>query len=113
MKQQINFRASDLTARQLDWLMQRWGTSQTETMTVVIDRIFQQENKTMNIRTQQDSLGGWWAQIDDSDGNTLAAVPNGQQSGYGYDSEAEAIAAAEKLVATKRKHPAAGKELDR
>jgi hypothetical protein len=43
MKQQINFRASELTARQLDWLMARWGTSQTETLTVVIDRMYQQE----------------------------------------------------------------------
>ena len=47
MKQQINFRASDLTSRQLDALMQHWGTSQTETLTVVIDRIYQQEIPTM------------------------------------------------------------------
>lgn len=45
MKQQINFRASDLTARQLDALMQHWGTSQTETLTVVIERVFKQEIK--------------------------------------------------------------------
>ena len=43
MKQQINFRASDLTTQQLEQLMDRWGTSQTETLTVVIDRIYQQE----------------------------------------------------------------------
>ena len=43
MKQQINFRASDLTAQQLDWLMSRWGASQTETLTVVVDRVYRQE----------------------------------------------------------------------
>lgn len=31
-------------------LMQHWGTSQTETLTVVIDRIYQQEERTMNTR---------------------------------------------------------------
>lgn len=45
MKQQINFRASALTTKQLEWLMSEWGTSQTETLTVVIDRIYQQESK--------------------------------------------------------------------
>ena len=44
MKQQINFRASELTARQLEWLMERWGTSQTETLTVAIDRIYKEEH---------------------------------------------------------------------
>jgi hypothetical protein len=53
MKQQINFRASDLTARQLDALMQSWGTSQTETLTVVIDRIYQQEIAAMTTATAQ------------------------------------------------------------
>jgi hypothetical protein len=43
MKQQINFRASGLTARQLNELAQRWGTTQSETLTVCIDRIYQQE----------------------------------------------------------------------
>jgi hypothetical protein len=51
MKQQINFRASDLTARQLEALMQLWGTSQTETLTVVIDRMYQQETRIMTTET--------------------------------------------------------------
>jgi len=42
-KTQINFRASDLTREQLDWLQERWGTSQTETVTVAIDRVYQAE----------------------------------------------------------------------
>ena len=50
MKQQINFRASELTARQLEWLMAKWGTSQTETLTVVLDRVHRQEAGT-NLRT--------------------------------------------------------------
>lgn len=51
MKQQINFRASELTAQQLESLMSIWGTSQTETLTVVIDRIYQQEKRTMTTKT--------------------------------------------------------------
>lgn len=31
--------------------MSMWGTSQTETLTVVIDRIYQQEKRTMNSKT--------------------------------------------------------------
>lgn len=42
-KAQINFRASDLTREQLDWLQLWWGTSQTETLTVAIDRVYQAE----------------------------------------------------------------------
>lgn len=45
MKQQINFRASALTAGQVEWLMQEWGTSQTETLTVVVDRMYQHEKR--------------------------------------------------------------------
>jgi hypothetical protein len=59
MKHQINFRASDLTIRQLEALMRSWGTSQTETLTVVIDRIYQQEIATMTTITatsQQDAI---------------------------------------------------------
>ena len=43
MKQQINFRVSDLAAHELDWLMTRWGISQTETITVALDRVYRQE----------------------------------------------------------------------
>lgn len=44
MKAQINFRASDLTERQLTALEERWGTSRTETLTIVIDRVFREES---------------------------------------------------------------------
>lgn len=43
MKQQINFRASDLTIRQLKELAERWGANQTEVVTVAIDRAYEQE----------------------------------------------------------------------
>mgnify|MGYP001564126867 CR=1 FL=1 len=46
-KAQINFRASDLTGRQLETLTALWGTSQTETISVAIDRIYQQEEPKM------------------------------------------------------------------
>lgn len=42
-KKQINIRGSALTHRQLEKLMEWWGTSQTETLTVVIDRAYQAE----------------------------------------------------------------------
>ena len=42
-KQQVNIRASDLTISQLEDLMRWWGASQTEALTVAIDRIHRQE----------------------------------------------------------------------
>ena len=42
-----SYRSSILTIEQTEWLMQKWGTSQTETLTVVVDRVFQQENTRM------------------------------------------------------------------
>lgn len=42
-KEQLNARISALTRRQLDELGERWGTTQTETLTVIIDRMYQQE----------------------------------------------------------------------
>lgn len=50
-KQQLNARVSDLTRRQLDELGKRWGTTQTETLTVIIDRIYQKELTTMTNNT--------------------------------------------------------------
>lgn len=44
-KKQISLRISDLTARQLAELAERWGTTQTETITVVVDRVYRQEMK--------------------------------------------------------------------
>ncbi len=43
MKQQINFRASSLTARQLETLAARWGTTVTEAITVIVDRAYREE----------------------------------------------------------------------
>lgn len=42
MKQQINFRASELTIHQLEELASWWGVNQTEAITVVVDRIYRQ-----------------------------------------------------------------------
>lgn len=43
MKKQINIRVSDLTEQQLDALAARWGTSITETITVLVDRAYREE----------------------------------------------------------------------
>lgn len=40
MKQQLNLRVSDLTTHQLKELMELWGTSKTETITLIIDRAY-------------------------------------------------------------------------
>jgi hypothetical protein len=54
MKQQINFRASGLTAQQLSKLIQLTGMNQTEVVSVAIDRMFREEtmssNKSFTIR---------------------------------------------------------------
>lgn len=48
MKSQVNIRASALLQRQLDELTAHLGTSITETVSIAIDRMYQQEIKTMN-----------------------------------------------------------------
>lgn len=48
MKSQINIRASDLLQRQLDELTAHLGTSITETVSIAIDRLYQQENLQVN-----------------------------------------------------------------
>lgn len=42
-KQVQSFRLSDLTVRQLDWLTAQWGTSKTEALTLLVDRVYQVE----------------------------------------------------------------------
>lgn len=42
-KQVQSFRLSNLTIRQLDWLVAQWGTSKTEALTLLVDRVYQQE----------------------------------------------------------------------
>ena len=58
MKDQINFRASELTTRQLAELSELWGTSQTETLTVAIDRAYQAETKRRMEMLLKDILSG-------------------------------------------------------
>lgn len=48
MKSQINIRASALLISQLDELTEQLGTSITETISIAIDRMYQQEIKTMS-----------------------------------------------------------------
>ena len=49
MKQQINFRASDLTIRQLAQLQNLTGMSQTELISTAVDRMYREEK--MNTTT--------------------------------------------------------------
>jgi hypothetical protein len=70
MKQQLNIRASALTIGQLNWLAARWGTNQTETITVAVDRAYRQENLKMKriiIRqeaTEDGMFSGDWNGVD-------------------------------------------------
>lgn len=57
-RQQVNFRASDLTLRQLDGLSKWWGTDRTESITVAVDRIYQQEAKVRENQSMTDLLNG-------------------------------------------------------
>lgn len=52
-KEQLNARVSDLTRRQLNELGERWGTTQTETLSLIIDRVYNQDNAM----TQQQVVG--------------------------------------------------------
>lgn len=52
MKSQINIRASALLQKQLDSLTAQLGTSITETVSIAIDRMYQQEIKTMTTETE-------------------------------------------------------------
>jgi len=42
-KQTKSYRISDLTRSQLEQLAEAWGTSLTETLTLIIDRAYQEE----------------------------------------------------------------------
>lgn len=42
-KELTNFRASDLTLRQLKTLSETWGTDRTETVTIAVDRAYREE----------------------------------------------------------------------
>ncbi len=55
-KRQLNLRVSDITRRQLDQLIIRLGTSITETITIAIDRLYQQETQTMTRPTYDETL---------------------------------------------------------
>jgi len=39
------FRFSDIALQELAWLVERWGTSKTEAMTLIIDRAYWQEQE--------------------------------------------------------------------
>lgn len=58
MKQQLNIRASDLTTKQLDELGAWWGTSQTETFSIVVDRIYQAEQAKRQRFVLEEILAG-------------------------------------------------------
>jgi len=91
-KRQINFRASEHTANQLAELVTRTGMTQTEVVSVAIDRFFREEitmtANTMLIKAEKTASGRY----------TLVAE-NGDkpQEGFEYDTEKLAYAAVSQL----------------
>lgn len=58
VKEQLNIRASRITRQQLGWLTARWGVNQSEALTVIIDRVYQQERKMQIVQLIEDNAGG-------------------------------------------------------
>jgi hypothetical protein len=61
-KVQKGYRFSDLTVRQIEQLATRWGATQSETISIAIDRIYQQENvmsKTVEVEFDPAVLPAW------------------------------------------------------
>lgn len=74
MKSQVNIRASALLQRQLDELTDKLGTSITETVSIAIDRMYQQEiNMNNQLFVHLDAAKGPYPQIIEG------------QSVYGYE----------------------------
>lgn len=51
----VSYRLSDLTLRQLQELSERWGMTKTETLSVILDRVYRQEMemKEFNLNNQR------------------------------------------------------------
>lgn len=47
-KKQLNIRVSDLTSQQLDALMEKWGTSQTETISLLVQAAYIRDIENAN-----------------------------------------------------------------
>lgn len=50
-----SFRVSALTIRQLDWLAEQWGTSKTETLALIVERVYRVERAAEDLAA---SVGG-------------------------------------------------------
>ena len=50
-----SFRVSTLTIRQLDWLAEQWGTSKTETLALIVERVYRVEHAAEDLAA---SVGG-------------------------------------------------------
>lgn len=104
MKQQVNFRASELTSRQLGELVSLTGMNQTEVIAIAIDRMYQEETKetdAMNTKTAKRTITitrrshlGWnynegWER--DRDGKDVLPVPTKPHHTGTYRTVSDAI----------------------
>lgn len=84
-KQQLNLRVSDLTLHQLKQLMEQWGTSQTETVTVIIDRAYIQERNKRIMSMQEmtdDEIDEELRQLEELEDGEEVEHPDTQFSDY-------------------------------
>lgn len=89
-KQQLNLRVSALTTHQLKQLMEWWGASKTETVTVSIDRIYTEErNKRVNTMQQMtdEEIKEQLRQLEIEDGDEDIEHPDTQFSDYDETTE--------------------------
>lgn len=88
MKQQLNIRASALTIGQLNWLAARWGTNQTETVGIAVDRAYREERKMIAINLYEDNAGNLYIGADAGPWWIVTGAADGS-----FDDDATAIAA--------------------
>lgn len=84
-KQSKSYRVSNLTRQQLEELAKWWGTSLTETLTLIIDRAYTQErNKRMETIAQMtaEEIEEQLRQLEITDGNEEVEHPDTQFSDY-------------------------------
>lgn len=82
MKQQMNVRVALLTKSQFDWLMEKWGTNQVETLTIAIDRAYQQENPSKGLAISPINQLGDTTMANERLHTQLNALSNSDQTRY-------------------------------
>lgn len=89
-KQTKSYRISDLTRHQLEQLSKNWGTSLTETLTLIIDRAYIQERNRIAMDAQNltdEEIKEQIRQLEIEDGDEDIEHPDTQFSDYDETTE--------------------------